>query len=869
MPPADGSPSRTTIWKELDIWAKVLVRWQRYIVATAVRDGQLNEDQIEAAYQLFLSDKRLGPAPEPLPETPLSITGRTEEASLTPLFLDSIGNLSNINALPSTAGLTFGEGLTVVFGGNGTGKSGFARVLANACFSRYRPRILPNVYVSGTGTKPSADITVRDASQTRRIIKFQPGIEDVELRRIAVFDTSVARAHLAEESPIGFTPIGFDVFAEIIRVYGKIDNKLNAAIQARQKVNTFTNSFLEPQSPISQAVAALSADTNIATFKDQAVFGDKEQARLTDLDKQITDLKAKSAEQALKDLEEAEADVTTLRDRLKAALSALAPAAKARYQAELDDFAKKIHQAMEVSTDSFKSSHFNATGSDEWLAFIKSARNLALAEDTGYPMDGDHCLLCHRPLDEPSISLIHRFWNYLEGDARKAAANANDVLDKTVKALNDVKLHIFDEESRVRSHLNTLDSKLAQRVSEAVTALAGDRDAVVAILETGMGTLSKASHEDLSAEMGALLSRIETQIETLRTTDRDSMLKTLVSERVTLRHRQVLSKLIDQIEEYIADEKWIKKARAVAKSALNTKAMTTKENELFGKVIEGTYRKQLESEFKTLDCRLPLELQTHGRGGQTKRWLEIKGGYKPIDILSEGEQRAVALADFLTEVGLNPAGAGIILDDPVTSQDHERKECIANRLINEAHVRQTIILTHDLVFLTMLIEAADRAGVPMTTHWMECDGNAHPGLVNLNECPANTADYKTTKKAKATLEEAKNLSGLSRVQTVQRGMAEVRRTIEETIIQHLFKKVVQRWDERVMVGSLKKINWSNELADKIDKIFADISRYIEGHSHSEAYAPLPPEPKDLDAMIARVDGLIKEARPERQQSCLP
>jgi hypothetical protein len=29
--------------------------------------------------------------------------------------------------------------------------------------------------------------------------------------------------------------------------------------------------------------------------------------------------------------------------------------------------------------------------------------------------------------------------------------------------------------------------------------------------------------------------------------------------------------------------------------------------------------------------------------------------------------KAVALADFLTEVSLNPANAGIVLDDPVTS----------------------------------------------------------------------------------------------------------------------------------------------------------------------------------------------------------
>jgi len=35
-------------------------------------------------------------------------------------------------------------------------------------------------------------------------------------------------------------------------------------------------------------------------------------------------------------------------------------------------------------------------------------------------------------------------------------------------------------------------------------------------------------------------------------------------------------------------------------------------------------------------------------------------------ILSEGEKRAVAIADFLTEAALDRHNRGIILDDPVT-----------------------------------------------------------------------------------------------------------------------------------------------------------------------------------------------------------
>ena len=41
----------------------------------------------------------------------------------------------------------------------------------------------------------------------------------------------------------------------------------------------------------------------------------------------------------------------------------------------------------------------------------------------------------------------------------------------------------------------------------------------------------------------------------------------------------------------------------------------------------------------------------------------------PDKILSEGEKRAVALADFLTEVALDTTSRSIILDDPVTSFD--------------------------------------------------------------------------------------------------------------------------------------------------------------------------------------------------------
>jgi hypothetical protein len=241
----------------------------------------------------------------------------------------------------------------------------------------------------------------------------------------------------------------------------------------------------------------------------------------------------------------------------------------------------------------------------------------------------------------------------------------------------------------------------------------------------------------------------------------------------------------------------------------------------------------------------------------------MKGGHSPTEILSEGEQRAVALADFLTEISLNPGNAGIVLDDPVTSQDHQRKEHIADRLVREANARQVIIFMHDLVFLTMLADAANNQRINILTHWAEQDAEGRPGQVSLDDCPATTPQYRNTGKAERTLTEARAASGSKWVQLIQRGMGELRRTIEELVPHFLLKQVVKRWEDRIIVTALKRVNWDDSLVTDIIGTYEEISAYIEGHTHTEEKAGAPPEPRDLEDMIGRVSELIGRARAEK------
>jgi len=98
---------------------------------------------------------------------------------------------------------------------------------------------------------------------------------------------------------------------------------------------------------------------------------------------------------------------------------------------------------------------------------------------------------------------------------------------------------------------------------------------------------------------------------------------------------------------------------------------------------------------------------------------------------------------------------------------------------------------------------------------------------------------------------------------IQRGMGELRRTIEEIIPHLLFKQVVNRWTDRIIVTGLRNIIWDEALVADLIKTYEDISAYIEGHSHTEEQAGAPPEPKDLEEMTTRVDDLIRRARTQR------
>ena len=115
--------------------------------------------------------------------------------------------------------------------------------------------------------------------------------------------------------------------------------------------------------------------------------------------------------------------------------------------------------------------------------------------------------------------------------------------------------------------------------------------------------------------------------------------------------------------------------------------MTRKYNELSSSLLLDKFKSEIEKELKQLRREhILFKLNSRGVKGKTTIKLALDSSPKINinEILSEGEQKTLSIAFFLAEISSIPSNGGIILDDPVSSLDHSRREYVAHRLIQEA-----------------------------------------------------------------------------------------------------------------------------------------------------------------------------------------
>ena len=206
-----------------------------------------------------------------------------------------------MNNLASDQTVTFGSQLTVVYGQNASGKSGYTRILKRACRSRGVEDILGDVLSGQAPAKAKATISYRAGTEDKAS-DWRPDGPSSDLGAISVFDAHCVPVYLRDKTDVAFRPFSLDIFDKLaalcqtLKAMIEIElNLLNSAVPALPN--------LPPGTRARTLLDGLTGLTNSSDVKALTTFSPEEEQELRDLQAKRRDLQASDPKQLAKDLD--------------------------------------------------------------------------------------------------------------------------------------------------------------------------------------------------------------------------------------------------------------------------------------------------------------------------------------------------------------------------------------------------------------------------------------------------------------------------------------------------------------------------------------------------------------------------------------
>lgn len=845
-----------TAYEDVLVWAKSRPWWQQKALARIAAGEALGQQDHEEIARSLFEEPELPPSGGWLAQ--LAPTQATKDE---PVHVVAVRGLSNVNSLASGQELTFEpDGLTVVFGNNGSGKSGYARVIRSMVRTRHRADILLDVFAQTPGQQ-SGEVVFAVGANERAVQLGQPA--DPDLSRVAFYDEHCGDTYLTAEAEISYRPAAVQLLDDLAAVCTGVRQVIDGWKQAVSQPGPLPD--VDDLGPGGVLLQSLSASTTDDAVSAAVACPSDVDERLENQVKEVARLRTSDPTQEKRQLNATVAALETISQYL----AELDKALGADGQKRLDELSERVmttQRAAELaSRNTFADEPLSGVGSSVWQVLWRAAEGYSkeVYPEHVFPHteDGAVCVLCQQTLSDGASDRLTRFHRFVTDTTTREAEAAQRALDRFRDDLEQLEITpravssaIATVQQREESFTESLDTLLEKIRARKETMVAGEQTAPVDV-STYLTRLKAAAarHRNQAADVNA-----EGFAEQLAEAQ---------SEEQRLRDQIAMRDGRNLIE---AERTRIQKVAALNSkfSVANTRSITDKAGELTRRYITEEARERFARETDWLGLERVTFNATKARQGALLHkadFLNARPGARLVEVLSEGEQTALGFAGFLTEAHFDESRSALVFDDPVSSLDHMKRESVARRIVALAEERQVVVFTHDVAFTMMLRKAAGESKVPFATRGIEQRRKIGPGFTTLDH-PWTAQDaaqrIDTLRQEVAALR--RNEEGMSEgdyLRETENIAGHMSQSWERVISQVLAEPLVDYKSLEVRVGKLRVVGRvTDEDVKTYDDSYRRISGWVSRHDPHPELNYTAPTIDQLNAEIELLASWLKKVK---------
>ncbi len=838
-------------------WAKNCPKWQQHALQHLYTGQELGEDDIKELTELCKCSEQSDTPPDPARPQTIKKTAKT-------VRIKSIHGVENVNALQSEKHLTFcKEGVTVVYGDNGSGKSGYVRILNSACRSRTPAmKIFSDVSKADSGEQKCViDYIVGNENKSKNWTPETPS--DEFLSKVSVFDSKAASVHVDKANNVAYKPFPLLVLERLADACQKIKDHINTDIEAleNQTPKSISKTQCGSGTVVSKLLAELNEKTRAEKVQALATLSKEDKKHLKTLEDDISNDPLTMAQKL---------DKTARRlNEVNLKFNGLQNAVSDDKIAKLSKLGSKYATAREAAKTAantlFKDYPLPNVGSEVWKKLWNAAKEYS--EKHAYPdqpfpvaSTDSRCVLCQHELDDIAVARLQSFEGFVKNTTKleeerteKAYQDALDKIrasDVSIKETSDIVDLLRDENEELAklAHVSAIKNKWRLRA-----ILHSNKQEAK---EKPLPSAGNWPSEAISRHAEALLKRAVS----LRTDDKSEERKQMHSQRDELKDREWLATVQEDV---VAEIERRKKRKTLEKSLEDTKThkITTKSSEIAEQLVTNALCERFRSEVSKFNAKgLEVELRKEKSeyGAPLFRIFLTNNKQEKVhtgEVLSEGEHRCVAIAAFLAELATSESNSAIVFDDPVSSLDHPYRERVAERLAEEGKHRQVIVFTHDIVFLSLLNDSCRK----ITTNFNCCAVARTTSSTGVVQPDPPLRAQAVQDVIKSMLEQLGN----ERVfyergnqdkweDTADKLLKRLRKTWERAV-EKVVEPVLQRFSNEVKTAGLVKLT---VLSEKDCEVMRDAFYRLSKTAHSDADAmnKPTPTPEEIQKEIDKLQG---------------